>query len=129
MKNQIYKILIALTFGFSAFTGNTQSIFTGTWEYQSGNEIFRVFLWEDNLESGSQVIKGHYEKVIVNGDGTETFVYCSDKEKFSGQNKAWLPFVIHGADNNQELSGTFTDNTVDQSVYAQQKSGQIRHHT
>lgn len=126
MKNKIYKTLIILLFTLVTLVGHSQSIFKGTWEYQSGNEIFRVILWEDTREGGGQVINGHYEKVIVNGDGAETFVYCSDKERYLGQNKAWLPFVIYGSEDNQLLSGTFTDNTVDQSQYDQQKRGQLR---
>ena len=121
MKTYIYTFFTILAFSFATNHLNAQAIFVGTWEHQSGNEIFRVIL-QSSLD-GNQ-IRGHYEKVVVN-NGIETFIYCSDKEKFQVRNTGWLPYVIRTTGNNQSIGGSFTDNTVDQSLYHPLKHGHI----
>jgi hypothetical protein len=103
-------------------TNNTNNPFLGTWEHQDGNEIFRVFLWMDD-NSGD--IRGHYEKVI-NNNGIESYVYCSDKEKFQGNNKGWTPYVINTNGDNNVIGGTFIDNTVNANLYHPLKLGSVR---
>lgn len=98
------------------------SPFIGTWEYKEGNEIFRVLLWQD--EDGTDAILGHYEKV-TSIDGQEQYIYCSDKEKFVGSNKGWLPFVMWLEGNDSLIGGAFIDNTVNENLYSQQKSGGV----
>lgn len=103
---------------------NSQETFIGTWENQVGNEIFRVIL-DIDLANENTII-GHYEKVVVNDDGVQSFIYCSDKEKYAGNNKGWLPFAISATGDNNEVEGTIHDNTVDENLYAQQKIGSIK---
>lgn len=101
---------------------NISNPFMGTWEYQTGNEIFRVILWLDN---DGQNMRGHYEKVSVL-NGVETFIYCSDKEKYQGINTAWLNQVIYMSyDNDLLIGGSFDDNTVNSNLYAPIKTGRI----
>jgi hypothetical protein len=126
MRNKIIKAVTILIVCLVTNTTVAQSIFEGTWEYQQGNDIFRVILWEDSRDDGSDVIKGHYEKVSVDANGNETFIFSSDKDKFLGANTSWLPFIIYSSGNNQKISGSFTDNTVDQNLFDQQKRGKFR---
>src|SRR5690606_36065932 len=69
--------------------------------------------------------RGHYEKVI-NYNGIEVFVYCSDKEKFIGNNSGWLPSVLTATADTDSLVGPFIDNTVNQNLYDQQKLGSVK---
>ena len=119
MKN-IYFIILA-TFLLTS-TLNAQNSFIGTWEYQTGNEIFRVILW---LDENGEDIKGHYEKVTIN-NGVETYIYCSDKEKFQGNNKGWSPYVINTNGNDIIIGGTFIDNTVNANLYHPLKLGSVK---
>lgn len=125
MRNKIINT-IAILVVFLANTVGAQSIFQGTWEYQQGSEIFRVILWEDDRDGSTNLINGHYEKVTVQSNGEETFIYCSDKEKFQDSNKGWLPFVISLKQDGNKLSGSIVDNTVDSNLYHPLKSGQLR---
>jgi len=105
-----------------------QEIFIGTWEHQVGNEIFRVTLWENDepVPNGTMEIMGHYEKVQVTSSGLgtlEQYIYCSDKEKFEGNNSSWLPFVIWLGGDNQSVGGTINDNTVEDTTYYHLKKG------
>lgn len=122
MKTYIYTFFALIVFNLITVQVNAQDIFTGTWEHQNGNEIFRVILQYDS-EYGNEIY-GHYEKVEVN-NGIETYIYCSDKEKFQDQNKGWLPYVITAIGNNITIGGSFTDNTVDSTLYNQQKLGHL----
>lgn len=125
MKNYTRITIIVFVFLLTSFISHAQrSTFTGTWEYRSGNEIFRIVLWEDTNEL--DLLKGHYEKVVINSSGDETFIYCSDKEKFQDHNTGWIPFAISLKEIQSKLSGSITDNTVDQSQYDPLKSGQLR---
>ncbi|WP_157717128.1 DUF6705 family protein [Formosa sp. Hel1_31_208] len=129
MKKFIYILTITFLSLFSLQI-QAQDIFIGTWEHQVGNEIFRVILWENGESdaNGNIQISGHYEKVQVtsNGLGTlEQYIYCSDKEKFEGNNSGWLPFVIWLGGDNQSVGGTINDNTVDDSIYYHLKKGAL----
>ena len=121
MKTYIYLILV-LTLSLSTTQSKAQEIFLGTWEHRSGNEIFRVFLFE-NLTYENE-IHGHYEKVQIN-NGTETYIYSSDKNKFVGNNQRPSLTTIMASGNNESISGLFEDNTVDENLYSQLKSGHI----
>ncbi len=119
-----YLIIIAttlLSFASNALQVNSEirhplSTYLGVWEWQNGNEVFRVRLRVDPKNNMNFV--GHYEKVSVDANGNETFIYNSNKEVFAGNNKAWAPFVIFG--------GGFIDNTVDQSKYHPLKNGSLK---
>lgn len=124
MKNKVFKVILALVFMSIYAKVDAQSIFQGVWEYQNGNEIFRVILSEHSDQN--DIIQGHYEKVSVNSNGDESFIYSSDKEKFQGQNTGWVPFAINLKEIESSLSGTVIDNTVDQSLYSPIKSGQLK---
>ena len=121
MKTYIYIIITLIS--LSTFNTNAQDIFLGTWEHQEGNEIFRITLWQDAEDS--TYILGHYEKVqFVNG--IETYIYSSDKEVFIGNNDWWLTAAIATKDgNNEKIAGTFTDNTVNGSLYKKHKVGYV----
>jgi hypothetical protein len=125
MKN-IYYIILAtflLTSTLNAQTPNNNSNpFVGTWEYQDGNEIFRVILWTDN---DNEHIKGHYEKVI-NNNGIESYVLSSDKEKHEGQNQSWIPYSIFCVIDNQVMGGIIIDNTVNSNLYHFRKNGKLK---
>jgi hypothetical protein len=105
-----------------AVINTTVSPFSGTWEYQTGSEIFRAILW---LDTDGQNMRGHYEKVSVL-DGVETYIYCSDKEKYQGINTAWDNYVIYMTyDNDLLIGGSFNDNTVNSNLYSPIKIGRI----
>lgn len=119
MKNLFFKLTIILL-GISNI--EAQNNFIGTWENQVGNEIFRVSIW---LSQDGNYLNGHYEKVINNND-IETYIYCSDKEKFIGNNSGWLPTVFWLQGDNQLIGGAFIDNTVNSNLYDQQKLGSVK---
>ena len=120
MKTFFYSIIVVIS-SFISLNTYSQDIFLGTWEYQEGNEIFRVHL-SLNPEDNNHII-GHYEKVQVN-NGIETYIYSSNKEEFIGNNKGWLPYVITSrSGDNTKIYGTINDNTVDENLYHQLKAG------
>lgn len=119
MKN-IYFILTIILLSINML--EAQNNFIGTWEHQDENKIFRVVLWSS--EDG-EYLNGHYEKVNIN-NGIETYIFCSNKEKFVGNNTGWLPTVFWLQGDNQMIGGAFTDNTVNQNLYDQQKLGSVK---
>ncbi len=116
IKFLLFIIIVTNSINLNAQAKYPLSTYTGVWEWQNGNEIFRVRLRAD-LEDNTRFI-GHYEKVSVDANGNETFIYNSNKEVFTGNNKGWLPYVITG--------GGIIDNTVDQSKYHPLKHGSLK---
>ena len=96
--------------------------FLGTWEHQSGNQIFRITLWKEEYnenENGNRPsffwdeIKGHFEMVEIgqSGEQLETTIYTSQR-KIGQSNTDWFP-VIDGASNNGiNFEGLIYDNSV-----------------
>lgn len=125
MKNIKYILILFLSISYTQI--QAQDIFIGTWEYQQGNEIFRVFLWENEETDhlGNTSILGHYEKVQLVGNGLEQYIYCSDKDKFVGNNQGLLSSALLISGDNQSVGGSFTDNTVDENLYNQLKLGHL----
>lgn len=70
MKNLYRTLIICVAF---ITTINAQNPFIGTWEYQDGNEIFRVEL---SLNENNR-IRGHYSKIQTN-NGFEIVLYKSN---------------------------------------------------
>ena len=62
IKHIVITLFLLLTFNFV----NAQNPFHGTWEWQNGNQTFRVFLFAQN-----DTTKGHFEMVELNS-GVET---------------------------------------------------------
>lgn len=103
-KYTIINVLFFLTF----FVSNSQNPFHGTWEWQDGNQIFRVFLFSQN-----DTTKGHFELVVVN-NGAETIIYTSNKPYNSNMTQHWHPVINVGLNNDGvSLDGRILDNSYD----------------
>jgi hypothetical protein len=117
MKSALNIILLATvlaTFSFkerkteSIYYQPPQDILSGTWRYQTGNEVFLVNLWQV-----SDGYKGHYKKITVDVNGNKIAeVYNSDKPL--GTTSINWPYVIYAGNMSQNhiIGGPFTDNTV-----------------
>lgn len=100
-------ILTILGLMFTMFS-YSQNPFHGTWEYQNGNQIFRVHLFEQNSTT-----KGHFE-MVVNNNGIETVIYTSDKPYNSVTSQHWHPVINVGLNNDGiSLDGRVLDNSYD----------------
>ncbi len=100
-------------------------LFTGTWEYQENNEVFRVILWEYN--EAPNVIAGHFEKFVVDDNGIiQNYIYASEKGKIQGDNKGWVPSAINVDVTSNYLFGPFVDNTINPNLYDRIKRGQVK---
>ncbi len=101
-------IIITIFFTIISLNSYAQNPFHGTWEWQNGNQIFRVFLFEQNSTT-----KGHFEMVEVN-NGIETLVYTSDKPYNSAMAQHWHPVINVGLNSDHvSLSGRILDNSYD----------------
>ena len=100
---------------------NNFAPFLGTWEWQNGNQTFRVRLWKEEMveqENGSRpsfwkdTIKGHYEMVMQGqvGQQVEITIYTSQK-KIGNTTTDWFP-VITGTAYDNTFSGSIHDNTL-----------------
>ena len=122
MKTYIYAILTLTLLIFNSQIVLAQeedyTPFIGTWEWQNGNEVFRVNLFE-NADLG---LVGHYEMVQQN-NGIETVLYTS--KKFDDGNEVWPPYVISGRTGVNVFAGTIRDNTVNSQLYDSEKRGSI----
>jgi hypothetical protein len=106
------KLLILCSFFSLLFShaqignGNLQNNpFVGIWEYQDGNEIFRVELYLNNEGR----VRGHYEMLTQNPDGTDTLEFKSNKDVGHGLK---LGPVIYGGNNSTTLSAGIDDHSV-----------------
>ncbi|MFY7666349.1 MULTISPECIES: hypothetical protein [Flavobacterium] len=86
MKSNIFFLLIlgfvcSLTV-YSQTNDPVNAPFVGTWNYQNGNQIFQLIIWEDpepDLNDGSYCLRGHY-KMIDLSSGNPTVIYKSDSD-------------------------------------------------
>jgi hypothetical protein len=122
MKTFIYTILTLTLFLFNPTNVLAQdedyTPFIGTWEWQNGNEVFRVNLFEET-DLG---LVGHYEMVQQN-NGFETVVFTS--KRFVDGNEVWPPYVISGRTGISAFAGTIRDNTVNAQLYDSEKRGKL----
>ncbi|MFD2552031.1 DUF6705 family protein [Bizionia sediminis] len=102
---------------------NNFTPFLGTWEYQYGNQIFRVTLWKEEMvehENGIKPsyfkdrIKGHYEIVEVGAFEQETIIKTSNKN-IKNTNTTYFPVIAGGTIDGINLGGSILDNTVPDS--------------
>ncbi|WP_147298378.1 MULTISPECIES: DUF6705 family protein [Winogradskyella] len=114
MKNILYTLAILLLFSCksqnlsaqSRYTMNNLTPFIGTWEYQNGNEIFRVSIYEDNL-----YLKGDYWFIEVN-NGVETII-CESNYNIPNTN-IYNGYVIFGGSlDGIKMGAQIDDNTID----------------
>jgi hypothetical protein len=92
---------------------STENPFLGIWEWQNGNQIFRVTLFEQN-----KTTKGHFQMLEINqnsnGVNTATVLYTSDKPYNSAMTEHWHPVINAGLEWNRDdvLSGRILDNSM-----------------
>ena len=102
MKNIIFTILFTTV---SLFTYSQNENFVGTWEWQDGNNIFRVELYIDEDND----IRGDFEMVEDLGNSQESLIYESNID--IGFGLKYGPVIFGGSDG-FEMGAAFTDNTV-----------------
>ncbi|TXK75152.1 DUF6705 family protein [Mesonia sp. K4-1] len=97
--------------------------FIGTWEYQTGNTIFRVHLWKNEMEECENgnapsyyidTIKGHYEIVQIDQFGQETIIKTSNKN-VKNTSTPYPPIIRISSTDGQYAGGTILNNTVPNS--------------
>jgi hypothetical protein len=79
--------------------------FVGTWEYQNGNEIFRINIWEDGED-----LKGDYWFIEVNND-VET-VICESNYQIQGTNFYYGDVIFGGSIDGVVMGALLDDNTI-----------------
>ena len=93
---------------------NSSNPFLGTWEWQNGNQIFRVNLWGDT----NKAISGHFQMLQItqnsNGQNIATVIYTSDKPYNSVMTEHWHPVINVGLgwNRNDILQGRILDNSM-----------------
>ncbi|MGX1022969.1 DUF6705 family protein [Psychroflexus sp. MBR-150] len=124
IKHILLNISLLLTVGMHSQT-TPMDLFTGTWEYQENNEVFRVILWEYN--EAPDVIVGHFEKFVVDDNGIiQNYIYASEKGKIPGDSKGWIPFAIYAGVSTDFIKGIFKDNTINPNLYDRIKTGEVK---
>ncbi|MFD2824458.1 DUF6705 family protein [Lacinutrix iliipiscaria] len=102
---------------------NNFTPFIGIWQYQNGNQIFRITLWKVEMVESKNGIKpsyfkdrinGHYEIIEVNTFGEETVIKTSNKN-IKNSTTPYLPVITGGSIDGTNLGGSILDNTVDDS--------------
>ncbi|RYE56820.1 MAG: hypothetical protein EOP48_07170 [Sphingobacteriales bacterium] len=83
-------------------------MFSGTWKYQNGQEVFIVSLWRT-----TEGYRGHYKKISVDANGNQISVVY-DSNKLIGNTTTNWPYVIYAGNASQqnEIGAVITDNTV-----------------
>lgn len=105
MKTILYTIL-TLFISLNSFSQNSNlTPFVGNWEWQNGNETFKVqiFIDGDNL-------KGHYELVETN-NGITTTIYKSNK-LINPNIDFYYPYAIFGGSSDGILFGANIEDNV-----------------
>lgn len=113
MKSNIFFLLIlgfvcSLTV-YSQTNDLSNAPFVGTWNYQNGNQIFQLIIWEDSepsLNDGSYCLRGHY-KMIDLSSGNPTIIYKSDSDAPVGLK--WPSAFIGHVFSNGVLGVTFRE--------------------
>jgi hypothetical protein len=111
MKNSIYTLLILLLFScksqqaFAQYSMQNLTPFIGTWEYQEGNQIFRVIIYEDDL-----YLKGDYSFVEVN-NGVETII-CESNYYIPEINRNSGHTIFGGSNDGIIMGASIDDNTI-----------------
>lgn len=88
-----------------------QSIFEGTWQYQNGNEVFIVKIWEED-----NVMLGYYKKITTDASGNQTSLIFTSRKDY-GNGDYYLDHSIYGDVSETELNALFDDNTMANSEY------------
>lgn len=101
MRNSFFLFFILLNCSMYSQIHNSQNApYIGTWEYQNGNQIFRLIIWENsqpNPFDDLYYLIGRYEMVEKNNN-SETIIYTSNSANNSnnGQNHNALNGVVDG---------------------------------
>lgn len=101
---KIITILCIVFLSYSYTTTTMQDPFLGTWEWQQGNQVFRVELIDD----GNNGIDGHYTMLSLNAQGQETIIYKSNKDL--GHGFMYGPVIYGGSNGTDRLSAGIIDN-------------------
>lgn len=114
----ILNTIIVLLINFSCYAqlnngnGNTASTdsnfvpFIGNWEWQDGNETFKVEIYADGND-----LKGHYKLVETDTNGNETTIYKSNKLLNPSLN-FYYGYAIFGGSNDGILFHALIDDNV-----------------
>ena len=112
MKHLLSLILLFTTVIMSSQTAELNAPYIGTWEYQKGNQIFRLTIWQDHIANpydGVKYLNGHYEMIDISTGSPQT-MYTSNPPELSTQNKVLHAFngTIHQqTDLSMTFGGTF----------------------
>lgn len=105
MKNFKYIITLLFLMIISLQVDAQEHVFAGTWEFEDGNQIFRVNIWRAH-----DAYSGHFEIVEIN-NGFETILYTSDKPIIEGSSTHWYP-VISGGGTDTKFTGRILDISI-----------------
>lgn len=83
----------------------------GTWQYQNGNQVFVVSIW-DEVQEGQTVVLGHYKMITVDSNGNQTGTIYNSR-KYWGTSTTYYPYAIYmGTYDGMDEGGIIKDNTV-----------------
>lgn len=106
---------------------NNFNPFLGIWEWQNGNQIFRVELWKVEMKENKNgnepsfyldKIQGHFEMVEsgVQGQQLETNIYTSNKN-VGDKDYYWPPVINLSSTNGTSCGGIIIDNIAVNNEY------------
>ena len=102
---KILFVLLLLFVSSSTIIAQTDA-YTGTWEYQNGNQKFIVSLWEEN-----DAVLGYYKKITVDNSGIQTSLIFTSRTDL-GDGTYFFPYSIYGHVGQSGLTAIFNDNTM-----------------
>ena len=98
----ILLLVISLALFPEVFAQQLTQTYPGTWNYQNGNQVFVVKIWQDG-----NTFKGHYKMTVINSGTT---IYNSRRQ--FGDGIFFPPTIVGYANTQNGLSGSICDNTI-----------------
>lgn len=102
MKNTII-LLVAIisinTYSQTLSVNPTRDDLLGTWEWQNGNEVFRINFFNYSYEYEGETwtsLASHFTMLETDTFGNETIIYTSDKPMGSTIPQNWYPVITGG---------------------------------
>lgn len=120
MKNIIIILIFTITSNIYSQTisvNPTRDDFIGIWEWQNGNEIFRInfFNQETTYEGETWTsLASHFTMLSIDSSGNETIIYTSDRPMETTIPQNWFPVITGGQylSYNESYRFALKDNTA-----------------
>ena len=107
MKRILLFVLVIMAFVAYGY-GQKSNPFTGTWQYQNGNQVFMVKFWVEGND-----ILGRYKMITVDANGNQTSVIYKSTDKWGNSPHApKREIYCQPGSESGTLAGLISDTTV-----------------